>query len=148
MAKIVYNGCYGGFGVSEAGMSRYAEIKGIALYPEHDKRFSSLGVVTYWIVPPGQRPAKLEGEAWHLASFEERKAFNKAYREATLDPTKIDRSDPALAQVVEELGTAANGMFAELKIKELPSGTAYRIDEYDGNESVVTKEDDEWSIAA
>ncbi len=49
MTKIVYNACYGGFGVSEAGMRRYAEIKGIDLYVEKDKDNS---MVTYWTVPP------------------------------------------------------------------------------------------------
>ena len=52
-----------------------------------------------------------------------------------------------LAQVVEELGDAASGRFAKLKIRELPAGTKYRIDEYDGNESVVTMDEYEWSVA-
>lgn len=29
MAKIVYNACHGGFGLSKAAMARYAEIKGL-----------------------------------------------------------------------------------------------------------------------
>jgi len=58
-----------------------------------------------------------------------------------------DRADPALVQVVEELGDAANGTCASLAIRELPAGTLYRIDEYDGNESVVTQDEYEWSVA-
>lgn len=59
----------------------------------------------------------------------------------------IERDDPALVQVVEELGDRASGGFAKLKIKEVPAGTRYRIDEYDGNENVMTINDYEWKTA-
>lgn len=59
---------------------------------------------------------------------------------------KIDRADPILADVVRELGELSNGSCAKLVVCELPKGTAYKIDEYDGFESVVTKDDLEWSI--
>lgn len=58
------------------------------------------------------------------------------------------RHDYALVQVVEELGDAANGMCAKLRIAEVEDGTRYRIDEYDGSESVITPDDQwEWTIA-
>lgn len=63
------------------------------------------------------------------------------------DSRDIPRNDLALAQVVEELGAKADGLSAELRIRELPAGTLYRIDEYDGSESVVTVDEYEWSIA-
>ena len=51
-----------------------------------------------------------------------------------------------LVQVVEQLGEAASGRYAELKIAESDSNM-YRIDEYDGNESVLFNyTDDEWVI--
>lgn len=59
----------------------------------------------------------------------------------------IDRTDPILVQVVEELGEDANGSYAKLRIEELPKGTIYRIDEYDGFESVKTQDDYDWSVA-
>jgi hypothetical protein len=59
----------------------------------------------------------------------------------------IDRDDPLLVQVVEELGQAANGGFAKLYIAEVPSGTKYRIDEYDGLECIMTPDDYDWSVA-
>ena len=59
----------------------------------------------------------------------------------------IDRDDPALVQVVEELGNGANGKYADLSIAELAAGTLYRIDEYDGMESVMTQDDYAWKVA-
>ncbi len=59
----------------------------------------------------------------------------------------FDRSNRYLIEVIESLGAAANGRCADLAIAEIPSGTKYRIDEYDGAESVMTIDDYEWSIA-
>jgi hypothetical protein len=97
MTKIVYNACYGGFGLSDEAMMRYCEIKGIT--------------------------------------------------EETIYDGDIERTDPVLVQVVEELGDKANGDCAELRIAELPAGTLYRIDEYDGVEQVCTHDDYVWSVA-
>jgi hypothetical protein len=49
----------------------------------------------------------------------------------------IDRSDKVLLKVVEELGENANGYCAELKIVDIPEGTDWTIEEYDGNEWVA-----------
>ena len=57
------------------------------------------------------------------------------------------RTDSTLIAVVEQLGDKANGRHAELAIAEVPAGTKYRIDEYDGRESVCTKDDYDWQTA-
>jgi hypothetical protein len=98
MTKIVYNACYGGFGLSPAAMNRYKEIKGLS---------SDQDIYDY----------------------------------------EIDRTDPVLIQVIEELGDKANDTFSKLRIIDLPEGTMYRIDEYDGREKVMTQDNYEWSIA-
>lgn len=94
MTKVVYNRCYGGFGLSKLAWNRYVALGGKA--------------------------------------------------ESQYD---IDRADPILVQVVEELGNDADGQFAKLRIRELEPGTLYRIDEYDGNESVVTMDEYDWKTA-
>ena len=121
MAKIVYNACYGGFGLSDKALLRYAEIKGITLWPEGDRHS-----ITYFLVPPEQRKGKWD-------------------RTEVLYCSDIERDDHALIQTVEELGEEANGMCAKLKIEEVPDGTAYQISEHDGNECLHTSS--EWRCA-
>lgn len=51
----------------------------------------------------------------------------------------IPRDDPFLVQVVEQLGSAANGFYSELKVVEIPDDVEWYIDEYDGHEHVAEK---------
>ena len=89
--KVVINNCYGGFSLSEAGIARYLELKGIE---------------------------------WPNAGFYDR---------------DIPRDDPILIQLFEEMGDAANGFAADMKIVEIPDGVDWEIEEYDGNEWVAEK---------
>lgn len=141
--KVVYNACFGGFGLSERGMRRYAEIKGIPLYPERDAHLSSL--ITYWTVPESQRPDM--NRDWDAMSAEQRQQWNDQYRRSHLYDKDIERDDETLIRVVEELGDAASGECAKLAIRDIPSGARYRIDEYDGNESVVVVDEYDWKVA-
>lgn len=50
---------------------------------------------------------------------------------------EICRDDPHLVQTVLELGSKANGPYANLKVVEIPTGVTWQIDEYDGNEWVA-----------
>lgn len=101
-------------------MLRYAELKGFKLYVKDSKY--GLGVVHYFTT----------------ADMDENNYFC---------PRDIERADPVLVQVVEELGQEASGQFAELRITEIPTGTKYRIDEYDGKECVMTIDDYNWETA-
>lgn len=56
---------------------------------------------------------------------------------------EIARHDPDLVRCVETLGSAANGDFADLRVREL-KGNRYRIDVYDGYEDVFEPEDEEY----
>lgn len=49
----------------------------------------------------------------------------------------IPRDDPALIQVVEQLGGDAANRFSELKIVEIPDDVKWTIAEYDGLEWVA-----------
>jgi len=54
------------------------------------------------------------------------------------------RTDPDLVKIVED---GDCGKYDTLAIAELPEGTVYRIDEYDGSERVMKFDDHEWHIA-
>lgn len=95
--KVVYNGCYGGFSLSERAEALLAE-RGVTVN-------------------------ELDGI--------------KLGRH-------ISRHHPELVRVVEELGEAANGRHARLFVEEI-EGNKYRIDEYDGSESVVVPNEEEWT---
>ena len=47
-----------------------------------------------------------------------------------------DRTDPDLIYVIEQLGDAASGRCAKLRIVDIPDDIAWEITEYDGMESV------------
>lgn len=59
------------------------------------------------------------------------------------DEYEVERHDPDLVAVVEELGDKANGDCAKLRVEDIGS-SLYRIDEYDGIETVVTQDTQEW----
>lgn len=133
--KVVYNGCYGGFSLSHKAIMRYAELKGFKLYP-----FVSRDFRTYEPASESDFSAgRLSMIIYYITSNRESGSY--------WSDSDISRSDPDLVKVVEELGEAANGHCASLCIDEVPAGEKYRIDEYDGNESVMKQSDYEWEIA-
>lgn len=122
MTKVAYNACFGGFGLSDAAFEAILNRKGVAW--EKTEASSSIMGARYQM-------KGVVGDDGYLSQHD--------YHE--------DRTDPDLIAVIEELADKANGMFAKLRIEDVPAGTAYRIDEYDGNESVITKGGYEWKIA-
>lgn len=152
ITKVVINTCYGGFGLSEQAMLRYAELKGLKIYPEGSSLFK-----TYWTVPENERPPKPENFTVSDPvrgyirnpnyNHEQTCSYNEFYNKNTIYDHNIPRTDLDLVRVVEELGNAASGPCAELTIEELPKGTFYRIKEYDGLESIETNDDVDWLVA-
>lgn len=59
----------------------------------------------------------------------------------------LPRTDPALIKTIEDLGSKADGDYSRLKIREVPAGSRYRIDEYDGLETVMLVDEYEWRLA-
>ena len=98
-------------------MLRYAELKGVKMYPYTDPKYAALGVCTYFLEP--EDPAAVEDRRPSLSQYE------------------IARDDPMLVQVVEEMGNKSFGQCAELKVVEIPDGVAWEIAEYDGNEHIA-----------
>jgi|ETNvirnome_2_300_1030623.scaffolds.fasta_scaffold10486_5 microsomal dipeptidase-like Zn-dependent dipeptidase len=111
MPKIVINNAYGGFQLSDANIERYAAIKGIVLYKKETRYY------THW-----HREADMSNfQVWPDASF-----FSKY---------DVERDDPALVQVVEEM--LHSGEVTDLRVVEIPNDVEWEIKEYDGFEHVA-----------
>jgi hypothetical protein len=137
--EIVINKCHGGFGLSIEAVQRYFELKNIPVWSEFDKKYPSLKLVTYWLVPPDADRIEGSPDNWHSMSLQERRAHNASYEQQVFTPRDIKRDDPVLVQVVKELGSVANGSHAELKVVSVPADVEWEIDEYDGLEWVAEK---------
>ena len=51
----------------------------------------------------------------------------------------IERNDPVLVELVEELGSKVNTRYSELAVVEIPDDVEWEINEYDGWESIHEK---------
>lgn len=94
--KVVYNTCYGGFGLSNAAEYAYIKRKG-------------------WV------PVFVENADSLLAPYyypEHNALWNSSH---------IERDDPILIDLVEELGPDVNGEYACLKIKEFDGDMDWKI---------------------
>ena len=123
--KIVINKFYGGFGLSDEAVLRYAELAGITLY-KHENEY---GCIDYYRVP------KYEYDDVEIKN-------PTAY--SVLDSlmffsSTIARNDPFLVQVVQELEEKANDYMSKLKVVEIPDDVDWEIHEHEGIETVVEK---------
>lgn len=107
--KIVINDCYGGFSLSDEAVFRYGELAGLRLLAVKGP------LCTHFYKNMEEDPDNY---------------FNDR---------AIPRNDPLLVQVVEELGEAANGKYADLSVVDIPDDVDWYIDEYDGIESIHEK---------
>jgi hypothetical protein len=126
--KIVINAEYGGFGLSHEALLRYIEEKGLKLYIHYTKEFDML---SFYTVPYE------EYERVHQKDL-----ANGLYKDSNSlcwNPREIERNDPILVRVVEEMGEKADGKNSRLSIVEIPDDIEWTIEDYDGSEWVAEK---------
>lgn len=156
MHKVVINTCYGGFGLSvkataelfrrkhDAPLYFYKEIEHEWFHDPHStyKKVSIEEADTILTQDFGEEFVLPQDHFGYELSDEQREIreqFNNAF---IWDHMLIEsRHDADLIAVVEQLGEEANGLCSELTIVEI-EGSKYRVDEYDGNESIHTPETD------
>ena len=110
LVKIVINSDYGGFSLSDEAILEYGRKKGLNL-------------------------VKDENTNWSISIFYKDSVAKENY----FEDRDIPRNDPALVEVVEVLGEAANGFAANLKIVEIPEDVEWCVEENDGREWVSEK---------
>lgn len=148
--KIAINSCFGGFSLSPLAVQRLsplavqrlAQLQGKECYfftgfkelegPKAAGEVENNMFFSAYLTPvPYKQP-----EDWHTLTPKQRQESNDAYDKIALSARPDDRTDPLLIQVIEELGEKADGCCAKIKIVEIPDGTNYVIEEYDGRESI------------
>jgi hypothetical protein len=152
--KVAINRCYGGFSLSRKAVARMAELQGRPCYFFTYARKRDGGLDTARWAPA---PEPKEGECdlfwqafdvpnpnevlkrgdWSELTQAQREAENALYATHAIECRYDDRSEPTLIQVIRELGKEANGGCADLEIIEIPDGTDYTIEEYDGIEHIA-----------
>lgn len=125
--KVLINNSYGGFGISFYAAEEYAKRKGLVA---HFQKYGSNQEISF----QEAREAKYGVFFW----------FSTPSGQEVNSPSRYDAT---LIQIVEELGEKANGSAANLSVEEIPDGTAFIINEYDGMESICYRDDIPWIIA-
>jgi hypothetical protein len=118
--KIVITSDFGGFGLSSDAVRRYAELKGYNVIETGEERVWKLLLL----------------HPTYSGSYED---MTDAEKEGLRSGDRLERNDPVLIQVVEELGERASGRYANLKIVEIPDDVDWEIMEYDGSEWIAER---------
>jgi hypothetical protein len=114
--KIVINKKYGSFSLSEEAVLLYGDKKGLNIIAQQDEKVKT---ITHYYL-------------------DEKKDGNQ------FGEWEIERTDPVLVEVVEQLGDLANSCYTKLKIVEVPDDVKWYIHDYDGVEE-VHEEHRKWS---
>lgn len=143
--KLVINSCYGGFNLSPKATKRYLELKGKQAYFYKQTKYN-------WSDNDAefQRIDDVENlnELFIYCTTEDQGKVINDFPDNTFHSRDISRNDKHLIQVVEELGAEASSKVSKLTIVEIENGRWYKIDEYDGYESIEYRDiDDEWELA-
>ena len=143
--KIVINSCYGGFSLSPKGLRRYLELQGHnAYFYQQTKYKHSCDEVEYTRIDNIDDVPSL---FFYCTTSDQGERISH-YPRDTVSYYAIERNDPILVQVVEELGKESYGTYAKLQVVEIASGRWFKIDNYDGYETIEYRDiDDEWIFA-
>ena len=112
--KVVINTDFGGFGLSREAFEMLLNRKGIEFEVVESKAFGSIRESFY-------RKGHAGDDEFYLSDFD---FYN-------------NRADEDLVEVVETLGSAANGSYSNLKVVEIPDGIEWFVNEYDGMEHIA-----------
>jgi hypothetical protein len=84
------------------------------------------------------------GAGWYTWNYE--------YPEILFDPAIVkfiekEQFDELVTYVTLKYPDIYTGGMKDLKVEWIPEGTLFKVNEYDGSESIEYKEDDHWLVA-
>lgn len=132
--KIVINNCFGGFGLSDEGYEKLIEW-GVPVQ-RYVPQERDLKTNLYLPQPANDGEVIFDRDLTEApsASSLAMRRLDGRYHDGWL---RESRSHALLVRLVEELGSAASGNYANLKVVEVPEGVDWEISEYDGSEHVA-----------
>lgn len=131
--KVAINVCYGGFSLSPVAVQKLYEdgVKEVAC--PIDEYFGK-----------NYKDRKIEAlDKWrkYLTNNNDSSMFLTVFspdeKYVLSTHCDLERNDPRLIKVIEELGEKANGSCAKIRMVEIPDGVDYEIAEYDGMEHIA-----------
>lgn len=153
--KVVWNACYGGFGLSLLATKMLYELKhpGETVYFYEQKSDWEIKKDTYTKISEDKIEevrsfyvtlSKDLGDSFTLSRDDRNSKLYQEFNNHYIWIDDFERHDPNLVKVVETLGDRASGECAKLVVTDIGE-SKYHIDEYDGYESVITSlGDDYW----
>ena len=132
--KVVVNRCYGGFGLSEEALQSYLKKRGLPCYRYEQTKYKFRDNINVWEKCDSFSIGSLF--TYHYTKDHGDFIVDELPKDGYFYIGNVDRNDPDLVAVVEELGMAADGRHASLKIVEIPDDVEWDISEYDGMEEI------------
>lgn len=144
--KLVINRSYGGFHLSPKALKRYLELKGKNVYFYEKTKYEFRdGVDEFTRI---DNIDSIKDDLFIACTTIDYGKVTNIYSSGTFKDHLIPRNDKYLVQVVEELGKEASGAFSRLTVVEIENGRWYKINKYDGYESIEYRDiDEEWELA-
>lgn len=139
MTRIVVNRKHGGFGLSPKAERRYLELTGKECYFYKQTKYKHCDNEDEYSLISEDEAAKTMfcyTLTKNFGNVKKKLPKNNKYWWYDGD---LERTDPILIQVIEELGEEADGPCAKLEIVTIPDDVDWEIDEYDGYESIHEK---------
>ena len=141
--EILLNKCFGGFELSDRAKYEIAKRKGLKLYMyvatdgAFCGKYRAVSDAEFLSEKPIAKPSLFESVIWSTEDVGPYPTNDDLWRHVYLgfEKDEIRRTDEDLIEVVRQLGSAANGQYADLTIVSIPNGSYYKINAHDGFET-------------
>jgi len=129
--NVVINRALGGLALSRKAVKRYSELSNIPIYAFTWEVIDNAGNL---------KPAEKDDDSEYLSYSTDPKCTDRNY----WDKEELDRDDPILVQVVNELGKSAGQPDSDLVVISIPDDVDYYVEDCENHE-VIREKSREWN---